>query len=489
MMLMQPLKITINRYFIMKLFSYLLVVLSLLSWSAADAQGPTNFTLNDAVDFALNNNLTIRNAVVNIADAEQQIIERRAAGVPQVNLAADYNYYIDIPTSILPPFFPEQDFTQVEDINGALIPITFTRTDPETGEPIFGDPQEIQFGLRHNINGTFQVQTLLFDASYLTGLRAARAYRTYVQEELTSKRREVRLQVIDAYLPTLIVQENMAILDSNLSNVNQLLFEAEESYKAGFVEQLDVDRLELSLANLQTQKEQLDRQLEILSNVLKLAMNYPTDRPIQLTDDLDDLLDDETLQVLAAEVNYDNRPEIRVLDKAIELNQLNVELNQAAYFPSVAGFFTYRQTFQGNDFSTGAWFPTTLVGLTVNYPLFTGFRRQAMTERAKLGLEITQNQREQFRQVINMEVENARTSYLNAKERLSNQQRNLDLAERIYRVTRIKYQEGVGGSVELAQAEQSLYATQSNYVQARYDLLQAQIELRNALGLDVFKNN
>lgn len=455
----------------------------LFTFFSLRAQDNTALSLDEAVNYALQNSLSVKNSRIQLADAEAQVKERLASGLPKLNASVDYNYYLDIPTSILPPFFPETEtvFAQNNDPTGNPVPIQITKLDNQ-GNPVFGEPQEIQFGLRHNATAGIQLQSLLFDWTYFTGVRAAREFREYTAKTVTVTERDVRNQVIDAYLPALIVQENIAILDSNLVNLNKLKFETEESYKAGFVEQLDVDRLVLSIANLEVQREALVRQSETVKNALKLALNMNAEADIELTDNINVLLNEPNEEDLTGTINIDARPELAVIDRGLALADLNIEVNKAGYYPSFSGFFSYQQQFQGNKLNDGNWFPISLVGIQANIPIYSGGLRKAKVERAKLTKETNVLQKEQFVRGVTLEVQTARINYISAKDRVANQQDNLDLANRIFDTTKIKYREGVGSSLEVTSAEQQLYQTQQAYTTALYDLLVAKFALQRALG-------
>lgn len=430
----------------------------MLSCLLTQAQEATKMTLEDAIKYALENNIDMRLAQISIADADQQIIERRAIGIPQLSAGVNYQYFIQIPASV----------------------VDLSTFDPNVPEGTF---EKIEFGLKNNLTASIDMQTLLFDASYLTGLKAAKAYRSYVQKDRERVIYEVRNRVIESYLPALILEESKKTLVKNIGNLESLLNETRALYKEGFVEQLDVDRLDLSLANLQVELENLDRQKELVYNVLKFQMGYPVNDPIEAVDDIDALFIPASEEDLTADINYARRPEIQVLEMGIKLNELNVELNRSGYLPSLAAFGSYQQSAQGNNlFDNPVWVPSAIVGLQLNVPIFDGFDKRAKINRAKLDLEEAINQQNQIKQAISLEITNARTSYINALQRLDSQGKNLKLAEKIYNTTKIKYKEGVGSSLEITQAEQSLYETQQNYIQARYDLLVAKRALDKALG-------
>jgi outer membrane protein len=446
-----------TKRWILSVFGFLLFMTSL----SAQDKAVTVVSLKDAIDYAWSNSLAVKNAQVNIADAEQQIIERRSIGLPQ--LTADFNFqrYLQVPVQPLPEAFIE--------LIRALNP----------NSEVSG---EASFFLQNNFTAGLNLDAMIFDGSYFVGLQAAKAYRNYVQVDLNVQRRNVKTNVVEAYLPVLLVNENLQLLEKNIGNLEKLLFETQQLYQEGFVEQLDVDRLELSLANLKVERDNLVRQKEIALSGLKFAMNYPVNDPLEVEESITDLMSQASNEDLTQTVDYSSRPEVALVDQGLELNELNIKNNKVGYLPTLRAYGTYQQGYQGNNSEDGFWAPTTFVGVRLSVPIFDGLYKKAVIQRARLDLEKSQNQKEELLNAISLEVVNARITYINTQERLENQRKNLNLAERIYNTTQIKYREGVGSSLEVTQAEQSLYDSQSNYTQAMYDLLAAKMQLDLALG-------
>ena len=436
-----------------KFVTMLLLVAGMLS---ANAQNDQSFTLQEAIKYALANSIDIKNAQIGIADADQLINENRAFGLPTVSAGLGYNHYLKLPVSLVPAQF----FGGVE-----------------------GEFAELAFGTKNNFSASIDAQSLLFDYSYLTGLKAAKTGKLYALEGRTQAENMVMNQVREAYLPPLILEESKKTLQKNIENINKLFFETKELYKAGFVEQLDVDRLELSLANLQTEVNNLDRQKELAYNALKFVMNYPMQNPISVEDDIDELLKDAEMTDLEGDINYAARPEYRVSQLGKSLQELNVDYEKSKYYPNLSAFGQYQTNGQSDEFlKNNIWTDLAIVGLKINVPIYSGGLKKAKLNRAKLDLEKTNNQIRSLERVIWLEVGNARISYNNALERVTDQNRNMDLAQRIYDTTQIKYKEGVGSSLEITQAEQALFQSQQNLIQARFELLQAKVGLDKALG-------
>ncbi len=426
-----------------------------------NAQNSRAFTLEEAIAYGLNNSVDIRDAQINVTDADQRVVEAKSIGIPHLNFKSSYNYYFKLPVTILPDEFG---------IN------------PITGEMNPNFDNEVAFGTRNTFDMGLEFSTLLFDGSYFTGLEAAKYYTNQARLSLDSERDKVRNNVRDAYLPALIIEENRKILQKNIDNLKKLFFETKELYKAGFVEQLDVDRLELSLANLDAEMQNLEDQKDLVLNYLKFLMGYPLGQKLEVSDNLEELLIVPANDDLAGAIDYTERSEYRVVQSAIKLNELNVKRFKDGYLPQLLAFGGYSWNWQGNKFKNGSWYDTGLVGIQLNVPIFDGFDKKAKVQRASLQLEMVKNRRKKLENAIELEIHNARTSYSNAKQRVEDRKKNVELAEKIYKTSQVKYKEGVGSSLEITTAEQGLFQAQANYINARYDLLVAKVNLDKALG-------
>ncbi|MFK7798949.1 MAG: TolC family protein [Aureispira sp.] len=445
----------------MKTTSTLLAALFLVV--SMQAQTVEEFSLSEAINYAQSNSNSVRDAQLDIARAKADVQEYTAIGIPKVNAKVDYNYYIDIPTQLLP--------------NDAF---AFPGAPPPA--PGFS---EVQFGTRHNLTPSITASTLVFDGSYFVGLKASKGLLSMTKRQADLKVYDIKYNVVQAYLQALLVEENRTVLLLNIENLKKIRFETNAFYENGMVERLDVDRLDLSISNLKVQLETLERQMQLAKNVLKFQMNYPLQDSIVLTESLEDVIVLVESDDLEGDIRYDSRIETDILKQTISLNELNVKRFHMGYLPNITAFFTHQQQLQRNDLFDGdapGFFPITIVGATLNIPIFDGLDKAAKIKRAKIDVAKFQLQLADLERGIQLEVLNARGNYKNAKERLENQDENLKLAERILETTRIKYREGVGSSLEMTQAEQELYRTQANRLNALYDLVLAKAALDKALG-------
>ena len=451
----------------------IVILCCLTTWTWA--QEKVVMTLDKAVEYALENSLDVRLAQLRVEDAEQQIIEARATGLPQINADASYNYFFRVPTQVLPEQFL-QLFDAIALLNGGGMPT---------------EPMEVSnqasFVLRNQFQAGINFRTMVFDGSFFTGLKAAGLYRNLLQDELAALKQGLESNVIEAYLPAIIVNENLKILDKNIGNVEALLQETEALYKEGFVEQLDVDRLVLTTANLKTERKNLARQYETTVNGLKAAINFPIEDEIVIADieEWQNVIIPITNEDLSGKINYYNRLNYKAAETGIQLNDLNTSFTRNQYLPRVSLNASYNQAFQGNRLfndPNSFWAPTGIVGLSLNIPIWDGMGKSAKIQKAKIATEISKTQQIQLAKQIDVEVANARISYTSAIETLEGQKSNLALAERIYETTKIKYKEGVGSSLEITQAEQGLFDSQRNYTTALFEVLVAKLALYRALG-------
>lgn len=443
-------------------FRYLLLLIALAFFCrpgvAQDDATSGPMSLDDAVAYAQAQATAIKNARIQIADAEQQIKEQWSTGLPNFNGSLDYTHYLKVPVLPLPEAFA-------------------AGTPP--GQEV---PENIAFQLKNNFVAGVSASAMIFDGSFFVGLRAAREARKFYELELENQERAVRNQVINSYLPLLLIEENTDQLDRNIENLSRLLKETSAIYEAGLVEQLDVDRLQLNLDNLETERSNLLRQRENALRALKYTMNYPLDQPLSIKDDLESIESEAALEMLQASIPYQQRTELKVLDQSLVLQDLAVELQQSAYLPKLTATLAGQYQFQGNSLSDGFWAPTVLVGVSAQIPIYDFGGRRSRVERARLEKQRILNQRDDLVRGIQLEVVNARNDYEGARERLDARRRSRELAERIYDTTQIKYREGVGSSLEVVQAESELYTAQSNYLSALYETIVAKENLQQALG-------
>ena len=234
------------------------------------SNGQQSFTLEEAVAYGLENQNALKINDIEVISADEEINEFRSIGLPKVKGGIDYNYYYYIPKQ------PVEDFISpaVYGILAAEGLPTTTQGPPEVFEFTFVQPQQLNLGLSANMQ--------VFDGAYLYGLKGAKLYRELIKKQKNASIEEVKANITKAYLSILIAKENEKTLSDNISTIEKSLNEVKAMYEAGFMESLDVDRLQLSYENLNTQLENVYGLIELSYNLLKFQMGYPIDGQKQL---------------------------------------------------------------------------------------------------------------------------------------------------------------------------------------------------------------
>lgn len=444
---------------------------------------PARFTLEECIQYALDNAVSIKNAAIDEEIADARVKETRGIGLPQIDgtVSLQHNHKLS-------PFFARAEVA--EQLGG----VDLNGLDPAD---VIAAPNFFQ--LPSNGNASISVNQILFNGSYLVGLRAANAYRELSKRSARQTKEEVIEQVSKAYYTVLINQDRLTLLDNNISRVDSLLKTTEAMYKNGFAESIDVDRVRVTLNNLVTERDKFNNLQELSLQLLKFQMNYPMARPLAVEGDIASLQVDETvLQEYALNWDYTARSDYQLLEANRDLQQLDVRNKIAAGLPSLVAFATAGYSTQspniGGLFVTNTnleesdligpdkWYDYSFFGVSLNVPIFSGLQRSYRVQQAKLNLMKIENSFSSLKQAIDLEVKQAATSYLNAIKTLESQRENSELAERVARVTKIKFEQGVGSNLEVIDAESALKEAQTNYYNALYDALLAKIDLDKAYG-------
>jgi len=435
------------------------------------------FTLPLAIDYAVENSNAMRQEKLNVLDAEERVKEFKSTGLPQLDAGINYAYYF------LRPSQPTEDFLTPA-VFGILNQFVFE-------EPIDpGEPETFNFSFvrKNNLTGFLDFRALLFDGVFFEGLKAAKASVDLERERSKLTKRDIAIQVTQAYLGVLIAVENQTIIEKNKATIEKLLFETTETYKAGFAEGLDVARLKLTLENLKAEEENLVQLIALSKDVLKFQMNYPLEQEIILLDELEVMLEaiqlSPNLYLTEETLEYDNRPEVQVLEKAIELDEYDIN-RLGLRWPVLKANINLQESLQRDklfDNNETGFIAGGYVGLSMNYAILDGKGRSSMQQRSKIRKEKKFFELQEFKRSMFLQANNAQKTLISKKKSLENRKNILELTEEIYNKTNIKFREGVGSSVEVSQAETSLYEAQSNYIRAMYDVILAKTDLDVALG-------
>ncbi len=422
------------------------------------AQGQQKFTLQEAIQYGIKNHLSVKNAELDIIGAELTIKQIKAAGLPQINGNFSYTYNAIIPTQLLDAK-------------------NFDPTAPD------GAVTKFKFGVPWSGQAGVGLNQLIFDATWLVGLKAAPVYRELARKGVTNSKITVAENVAKAYYSVLVAEERAKILDLNIARIDSLIREMRIMNQQGFIEKIDLDRLEVQRNNLITETQKVKNLILLSQTLLKFQMGMKLDEPIALTDRLSDVDIKPFAMLEYPSVDYAGRIEYATLMIQRQLSVLDMERTQKGVLPK----FSFSGSLGAGHSNTRfnpfeRWFGSSALTLGVQIPIYDSGLRKIQLQQQRLALTKLDQSAQLLRESFDLQAKTASINLKNGLESLNVQQRNMDLAKEVVRVTKIKYQAGSGTNIEVVNAESALKEAQTNYFAALYDLLIAKVDLDKAMG-------
>ncbi|MBR9915229.1 MAG: TolC family protein [Algicola sp.] len=446
-------------------------------------QEPKSFTLQEAIDFALENNRTAMNASRDIEAAKQQKWETTATGLPQLNANIDYQNFLKQQVSLLPAsaFDPFGGIRQLEDYYD--LDALQTQELPAAPEGFI----PVTFGTKQTVNATATLSQLIFDGSYLVGLQSAKVFLDISKNAKTKTDLEVRKSVINAYGNVLLAKESVGILESNIAVLEKNLYETQKIYENGLGEEESVEQLQITLSSVKSNLNNTKRLQKLAYQMLNITLGLDVYDAIEITDDLETLTNaNMSMALLNADTNAQNTIDYQIAENDKISKELLVKLEKSKALPNLSAFLRGGYNGNSNSFtflnSDQQWFGSALVGVSLNIPIFSSGMRSAATQRAKINLEKAETDLIETEQRLQLEIESAKSNYQFAIEDYQNKKDNLALAERIEQKNETKFFEGIGSSFELRQAQTQLYTAQQELLQAMLDVINSKAELETVLN-------
>ncbi|MBX2962487.1 MAG: TolC family protein [Cyclobacteriaceae bacterium] len=419
-------------------------------------------SLEACISYALEHNQNVNSARAGIDMAEARVSELLATGFPQISGNADLaNNYI-IPTSFLP--------AQV-----------FDPTAPE------GEFIGVQFGTQYAGRATFDLNQMIFNGSYFVGLKAAKTYTELSRKDLISSEIDVIAAVKKAYYSVLVNQERYALVQKNYQRLDSLLRQTKAMYENGFAEKIDVNRIQVQFNNISQAVKNSATGLEVSMKLLKFQMGMPLSESIQLVDKLQTLQFEVLQEDFGNQFNYSDRIEFSKLEVNKALVQLDIKNTRSQYLPSLDFYGNYGASYGANVFNSFVAFGENWVtfgsyGLRLNVPIFDGLMKNKVVQQKRWQLKQVEFSQDMVKNQIDLEQQQLNLQFSNNLDALHNQEENMKLAEEVYNIAVIKYQQGVGSNIEVIDADASFKEAQTNYFSALYDAIITTVDLEKAYG-------
>ena len=421
---------------------------------------PETLSLQEAIDFALENNRTAKNAQRDIEAAKKQKWETIATGLPQISTSINYNYWLKQQVSLIPAEF-------------------------FGGNP--GEFAEVAFGTKQTMNATATLNQKIFDGSYLVGLQSAKVFLEISKNAKEKTDLEVRKAVIDAYGNVLLAEESVNILERNVSVLEKNLDETTKIYENGLGEEESVEQLQITLSGIKSSLSNTERLKNLAYKMLNITLGIDLNTDIKLTDNLNSLTSQNiVISLLDADENIEQTIDYKIAANDKVSKELLLKLEKSKALPTLDAFINGSYSGNSNEFnflkSSQEWFGSSLLGVSMNIPIFSSGMRSAATQRAKINLEKAKDDLTETEQKLKLQIASAKSDYKFAIEDYQNKKQNLSLAERIEKKNQIKFFEGISSSFELRQAQTQLYTAQQELLQAMLDVINKKAALETVLN-------
>lgn len=464
----------------LKLLAVLTFLFNTAQAQQKDSIGPSRheFSVQQAVDYALKNNVNVKNALLQVKVQEQQNAVFTASAYPHINASIGTTYNPAIATTVIPNFISPATYQVlidqgVKDGNGNPIQM------PSNFGMI-----PAQFGTKFSANAGISLQQILFDGQVFVGLLARGAAVELQQKNAEVTQESLKANIYKVYYQLSVSKTQIEMLGANIALVEKNLRDTRIIYENGFREKLDVDKETVRLSNLKTEKQKILNQISNGYYALKMLMGMPIADELVLTDNITE--QDVKEGVLdASAYSYTDRKEYQQAEISKKLLEYNVRRYKLSQIPTISLSALYAKNAQRdkwNFIGKGDWFTVSNINLNINIPIFNGLFTKSKIKEAQLEVLKLNNQMESLKLWIDNDVEAAKNNFRNAIATMDVQKQNKDLAEKVYQQTKKKYEVGTGTQIEIVAAQTEMKSAQTNYISALYDAIIAKVDYLKATG-------
>ncbi|RAR50430.1 TolC family protein [Flavobacterium lacus] len=440
----------------------LFLLLACLGIQAQETKQSYSFSLKQAIEHALQYNYSVINSGRDIEAAKKKKWETTASGLPQINAGLDYANNFKL---------------QTQAVSGNLF-------DPD------GDPNQIStfaFGTKHSMVARSTLSQLIFDGSYIVALQASKTYLQYYESSKKKTDLQVREMIINSYGNVLLAEENIAILEKNKATLDKTLFDTEQTFKNGLIEEENVEQLKITLSSINSSLNYTKRLKDISYNMLKINLGIELEEELSLTDKLENLTTSNLdMALTGSSFEVKNSIDYALSTNFVEQRTLEMKLEKSKFLPSLSANLNFGYNAFGDQFAfftqNQRWFNYSNLGVGLNVPIFSSFGKNAKVQQSKIALEQAQTQLTETEQRLKLQYQNAKSDYEYSVEQYFSSKENLSLAERIEKKQQVKFTEGLSTSFEFTDAQRQLYSAQQSYLQSMVDVISRKAALEKAIG-------
>jgi len=418
----------------------------------------TGLSLQQCVQMAVKKNINVKTARIDDQKTKYKMDEGFAALFPKVNFNGSLTDNVLLPTTVLPGEFLGKP--------GTMIPL--------------------QMGSTYSASAVLSISQVLYNQTALTAVKILKKMSSVSGLSVEKASEDVAFDVAKLYALEQTTEEQRKLIDKNISLIERLRDITKITIDNGIGKQIDLDRVNVNLENLYTQQSNTQAAQEQQLNMIKYMLDLPLDQVIMLTDTAEmQLMKDEPVLL----TDFSNHVTIRLLESQKDLSLLNKKVVTNGYLPTLS--LSGQAAYQGlqEKFSTyfksssdNKWYPYANFTVTLAVPVFDGFEKRSKSRQANLDIQKAQETLDNTKESFSMNYKNAMNNYVNNKSTVRRQKQNLELAEKVYKETTLKYKEGMAAMSSLLQDEMSLSSAQGGYLTALYNFKEAELKIMSLNG-------
>lgn len=450
----------------------LAILITVVLSNATLAQEPINLNLEKCIDYAFENNPSYRTAQKEVKKAHAGIWEAYSTILPQVNLSANFQHAWEIQTNKVPNFLKPMLAPL-----GPIIP----------GLDQMPDFVEFAFGLENTLNyGASLTQPLFLGGAGLAGIQIAHASKDAAKLNLEEQRQGLIYQTAIAFNSCVLAQELIKVQEEALEQAKANFEIVNKKYEVGSASGFDKMRAEVELANLMPDVINARNNYQLALTQLKMLIGMEKDVVIEIEGDLNYISDEfgklslEDIQRRA----FENRPLIQMLDHQKNISRSAVSIARSSLLPKLffATDYSYldmRNNYKFNLDESSKGFTS---ALSLQVPLFQGFKSSAQLQKAKLDYKIVLDTEKQMYDAVNAEVEVAYNLFQEAKEKYESSAKTVELATEALRLANLSYDEGANTQLDVLNSQLALTRSKLSYINSIFEYQNARYQLRKVAG-------
>ena len=415
--------------------------------SAGDNTSAHRFGLDDCIKYALKNQADVVNQRLSQAITGKYVKEAYGKYLPQISAGATYQQNI------------KQQIA------------------------VFGG-NAIRIGTKDQFQAHIDVDQQIFNPSFISAIEGSRLESRMASENTQLSEIDLVVGVMKTFYGVLVSREQMDLLTANINRSQKELSDTQYQYQNGLAQKVDVDRIQVLVNNAITQKSNAERNLKSQMQSLKFYMGMPVSDSLEVVGAIsEDLLN--PLSPSPDSLFFKDRVEYQIANTELKISQLQKRDVTRSFLPTLSALASYVAPFYGNSFNAMfdiPYHPTIYAGLELSLPIFSGFSRFYQRQIADLNIHISNNKLMNLENNINLEYNNIYRLVQNDRDNLATQKANTALAKTNYENLKYQYDNGVQPIINVLDAETTLLQAQNNYINALYQLLIDQVDLKKSLG-------